>query len=102
MSIKKQILKSKPLAKVSFKISKSEGLDAKKAFLVGDFNAWSETSHPLKALKDGSFSITIELETGREYQFRYLLDESTWINDSEADNLIPGGIGNEKNGIIIL
>lgn len=102
MGIKKQILKSKPVAKVSFKIAKNDANNAKQAALVGDFNNWSENSHPFKALKDGSFSITIELETGHNYQFRYLLDGTTWINDNEADSFQANGFGEEQNGVIEL
>jgi 1,4-alpha-glucan branching enzyme len=100
MSIKKQVMKSKPVCKVSFKISKKDAEGAKQANLAGDFNKWSETSHPFKALKDGSFSLTINLETGKNYQFRYLLDGNKWINDNEADNFVPGGIGAEENSVL--
>jgi 1,4-alpha-glucan branching enzyme len=102
MSIKKQILKSKPVCKVSFKLSNELAQGAKAAFLVGDFNNWNETSHEMKPLKDGSFSFSLDLETGHNYQFRYLLDGTTWINDDEADSYQPSGIGQEQNGIILL
>lgn len=102
MGIKKQILKSKPVAKVSFKIAKNDANNAKLAVLAGDFNNWSETSHPFKALKDGSFSITIELETGRNYQFRYLLDGNIWINDKDADSFQTSGFGDAQNSVIEL
>ena len=35
--------------KVNFTIS---DLDAKKVFLVGDFNRWDERKHPMKKLKN--------------------------------------------------
>ncbi len=102
MSIKKQVLKSKPVCKVTFKLSKAEAQGAKTAFLVGDFNNWSETSHEMKALKDGSFSTNIDLETGKSYQFRYLLDGNTWLNESEADSYSNSGISNEENCVLEL
>lgn len=102
MSIKKQVLKSKPVCKVTFKIEKENALNAQSAFLVGEFNNWNEASHEMKALKDGSFSINIDLETGRSYQFRYLLDGAIWINDNEADSYEASGIGDEQNAVVVL
>ncbi len=75
---------------------------ASKVNLTGDFNNWNETSDEMNSLKDGSFSLTLDLETGREYQFRYLLDGSTWINDEAADSSCPSGFGNSLNSVISL
>lgn len=102
MSIKKQFLKSKPVCKVSFKVMKGQVPQADRIFIVGDFNNWNETADELKPLKDGSFSHTIELETGREYQFRYLANGNVWFNDEEADSYVSGGVGNEQNGVLSL
>jgi 1,4-alpha-glucan branching enzyme len=102
MSIKKQVLKSKPVCKVTFKIEKENAMGAKSAFIVGEFNNWNETSHEMKVLKDGSFSINLDVETGRSYQFRYLLDGNIWINDSEADSYAASGIGEELNAVVVL
>ncbi len=102
MSIKKQFLKSKPVCKVSFKLTKDQVKDAGKVYLVGDFNNWNESADELKPLKDGSFSQTLELESGREYQFRYLVDGKTWVNDEEADGYIASGLGDSQNAIIAL
>ena len=102
MSIKKQFLKSKPVCKVGFKLAKDQAMNAAKVNLVGDFNNWNETSDELKPMKDGSFSLTLELESGREYQFRYLVDGSNWINDEEADRFENSGLGDSQNGVISL
>jgi hypothetical protein len=53
-------------------------------------------------LKDGSFSATLELETGREYQFRYLADGKNWINEPEADKFVPSGFGDAENAVVVL
>jgi len=101
MSIKKQILKSKPVCKVSFKVSKELANGATKVNVAGEFNHWSETSDEMNALKDGSFSLSMDLETGRSYQFRYLLDGATWINDDAADRYQDSGF-NSQNSVIEL
>jgi 1,4-alpha-glucan branching enzyme len=102
MSIKKQFLKSKPVCKVGFKLSKEVASGAAKANVVGDFNNWNETSDEMSSLKDGSFSLSLDLETGRTYQFRYLLDGTTWVNDEAADAYEASGFGDAKNAVIVL
>ncbi len=102
MSVKKQFLKSRPVCKVGFKVEKEVAGGAGSMSLVGDFNGWNPGAHPMKALKDGSFTVTIDLETGREYQFRYFADNQHWLNEVEADTMVPGGVGEEQNSVISL
>ncbi|MHC1774039.1 MAG: isoamylase early set domain-containing protein [Lentimicrobium sp.] len=102
MSIKKQFSKSKPVCKVTFKLSKSQVQNAGKVNIVGDFNNWNESTDELKSLKDGSFSHSLDLESGREYQFRYLLDGTTWMNDENADRYVKSGLGDSDNAVISL
>lgn len=85
MSIKKQFLKSKPICKVTFKIDADQSNGATTAQVIGSFNNWDQTENVMKPLKTGGFSLSLDLETGKEYQFRYLLDGKIWINDPESD-----------------
>lgn len=101
MSIKKQFLKSKPVCKVSFKVTKEMANGASKVNVAGKFNNWNETSDEMNALKDGSFSLSLDLETGQSYQFRYLLDGSVWINDEAADRYEDSGF-NSQNSVVDL
>lgn len=91
MAIKKKFLKTKPICKCTFSLPKEAAPDAHQVTLVGDFNNWQTKSHVLKQLKSGDFKVDIDLETGRRYQFRYLIDGETWANDWHADDyvLIP-------------
>jgi len=102
MSIKKQFLKSKPVCKVSFKVSKEQAENASEIAIVGDFNQWDPKAEVMKPLKDGSFSHTIELATGSEYQFRYLADKQVWLNEEEADKFAETAFGDAKNAVIVL
>lgn len=100
MSIKKQILKSKPVCKVTFKLSKADVGNASGVAILGDFNGWNPTADVMAQLKDGSFSHTIELATGASYRFRYLADGANWFDDAEADaheNSEFGSINNVIN-----
>lgn len=86
--VKKQYLKTKAKCKVTFEIP-PKTIKAETVFLVGDFNNWDEEATPLKQMKDGRFTVTLELEPGREYQFRYLVDGINWHNDWQADKYVP-------------
>jgi hypothetical protein len=44
----------------------------------------------------------LDLEPGREYQFRYLLDEKIWGNDSDADKLVSSPYGDSENSVIVI
>lgn len=98
MSLKKQVLKSRPVCKVTFRVSKEAADGAKTIYVVGDFNHWDETASPLKRLKSGEFTTMLELDTTRdEYQFRYLYDGENWENEWEADGYADNGNGGENS-----
>jgi 1,4-alpha-glucan branching enzyme len=94
---KRQFLKNKAVCKVTFKFK----TEAKSLVLVGDFNGWEETATPMKKAKDGSFSVTVEMESGFEQQFRYIADGKIWLNDEAADKYIVSSLGSE-NSVVIL
>ena len=56
----------------------------------------------MKKLKNGAFTTTLDLEPGREYQFRYLLDEKIWGNERDADKSVPTPYGDSENSIIVI
>jgi len=102
MSLTKQYLKSKPVCKVTFRVPAEAARDANTVHIVGDFNSWDIYALPLQKLKDGTFKVTVELETNHEYQFRYLIDENTWENDWEADKYVPTPFGNSENSVVVV
>lgn len=102
MSTTKKYLKSKPLCKVTFKLPKGIAVGAKEVALLGEFNNWSPATHILEGSKDGSFKTTIDLETGKSYEYRYLIDGAKWVNDDAPDSLTASGIGEELNSVLSL
>ncbi len=97
--IKKQFLKSKPVCKATFTFPVQAAPEAKKVEILGDFNNW-EDGVKMKKQKNGIFKAIVELETGKEYQFRYLIDGETWENDWEADKYIATPYGTENSVVI--
>ena len=102
MAIRKQYLKSRPTCKVTFTVSNILGKGFKRANVVGEFNDWSTSAMPMRRLKTGAFSTTVELPVGRAYQFRYLLGHSHWTNDPDADDTLPTTFGDAYNSVIRL
>jgi len=102
MSIKKQFSKSKPVCKVTFTVGAEVINGGKEVAVLGEFNNWDPSEDTMRKLKDGSFSKTIELEVGHEYQFRYLVDGKVWINDTEADKYLHSGVAAEQNSVVAL
>jgi DNA end-binding protein Ku len=70
-------------------------VDAERVAVVGDFNGWSPDRDLLAPADNGSFSRTVELEVGRHYRFRYLLDGERWENDPQADEYVPNDFGGD-------
>ncbi len=103
MSIKKQFLKSKPVCKVTFSLNSEEVANAEKVQLVGDFNGWNvDEAIDLKKFKNGTFKTTLDLDTEKEYQFKYLIDSEKWENDGEADKYVNNGVSAEDNFVVAL
>lgn len=90
--LKKSYTKNGRSCRVTFKYDNTEG--AESAVLAGEFNDWDLGATPMKRLKDGSFSVTISLESPRAYRYRYVLDGNVWVSDPEAD----GTVGNDYGG----
>ena len=101
MSLKKRFLKSKPECKVTFTLDKEACFDAESVNLVGDFNDWDKEETILKKSKTGDYSVTLNLEVGKDYHFRYLIDGEKWVNDWEADYYAPTEF-NSENSVVRL
>ncbi|MBC8412295.1 MAG: isoamylase early set domain-containing protein [Nitrospira sp.] len=101
MSLKKQYVKTSGKCKVTFRLPKEAALDAQLVNIVGDFNNWSITETPMQKLKNGDYKIVLELNSEREYKFRYLIDATKWENDWSADKYIPNGFGGEDSVVVV-
>ena len=58
--------------------------DAKSVVIVGEFNDWSITKHPLERDVDG-FETVVLLAPGRTYRYKFLVDGTDWESDWHAD-----------------
>ncbi|MFV0365026.1 MAG: isoamylase early set domain-containing protein [Mangrovibacterium sp.] len=100
MSLKKQVLKSKPITKVTFRVSKEMAENAESIAIVGDFNEWDIIATPMKKLKNGEYSVVVELEQNKTYAFRYIID-GEWYNELEADGQEANEFGSENSLVAV-
>ena len=73
------------------------GVGAQSAAVCGEWNDWSADADVMRRDAEGGFSTTVDLEAGRAYRFRYLLDGERWDNDWAADAYLPNGFGGDDS-----
>jgi hypothetical protein len=78
-------------ASVTFTLAAAVG--ASHAAIGGEWNNWSPDRDVMELAEGGGFTHTVELEPGRTYRFRYLLDGHRWENDWAADSYVPNDHG---------
>jgi 1,4-alpha-glucan branching enzyme len=68
--------------------------------VAGSFNGWDQNSHPLTRLENGDFRLKVEVDAGRKYEFRFLIDEIQWENAWNADKYVWSDFGGCENSVI--
>jgi len=79
-------------AKVTFVLPKEAVENAEIVAVLGDFNNWQD-GIVLSKQKDGSFQTAVELEKGRTYEYRFLINGEKWENDWAAEAYAPTPFG---------
>ena len=100
MSIHKTMLPDKGVCKVTFTLTDTLVDCPKEAALLGDFNNWESGTGKMQKSAKGYFEKTIELPLGRDYQFRYFVNNSKWENDWQADAYGSIPFSDEENMVI--
>lgn len=86
---------------MTFRLPAEAVAGAGRVNLAGEFNGWNTESTPLKRLKNGEFTVDVELDPGREYRFRYLIDGERWENDWCADRYAPNRFGGDDSVVSV-
>ena len=81
-------------ANVTFTVDPQVG--AETAAVCGEWNDWSADVGVMRRDPEGGFSVTVGLDAGRAYRFRYLLDGQRWDNDWAADAYQPNDGGDDS------
>ena len=93
----KTYYKTKDYCKVkfSFKIENAETVE-----ILGLNRDWQK-SITMSKKKDGSFSADVTLPKDSKHEFKYLVNETEWLNEPEADGQQPNLFGG-SNSVIVL
>ena len=91
--IKSRAAKGK--ARVTFTVDPRVGAQA--AAVCGEWNDWSADADVMRRDAEGGFSVTVDLDAGRAYRFRYLLDGQRWDNDWAADAYVRNDFGGDDS-----
>lgn len=89
MSINKKLIKTRKVYKVDFELPESFVPNAKEVRLLGEFNNWDWNNAPVMKNSKGVYKLKFELKQGKKYEYRFLADETVWVNDDNADAYVP-------------
>jgi 1,4-alpha-glucan branching enzyme len=82
--------------RVTFVLQRPE---ADTVHLVGDFTDW-QPSKAMRRTGKGTWRVGVELRSGHEYGFRYLVDGVHWVNDPSADKYVPNPYGSDNSVVV--
>jgi len=99
--LKKEILKSKPIAKITFTLPIEAIAGAKEVRILGEFNNWDWATAPIMKANKKNYTATLNLAAGKTYEFRYKGDNGVWANDWAADNYVPAPY-NVDNCVVVV
>lgn len=99
--LKKRYLKTRPTCKVTFCLPAKMVGDGAEVALAGEFNGWNLAADQMKRLRNGDHTLTKELETGKEYRFRYIINGVRWENDRCADRYTPNPYGGDDSVVTV-
>jgi 1,4-alpha-glucan branching enzyme len=65
--------------RVAFSAPPIEG--CKSLYLVGWFDEWKESAFLMEPREDGGWELTLELDRGCEYLYRFRTEDGIWLRD---------------------
>ena len=95
--LKKKYFKTKDVCEVTFE----HEVEAKEVALVAESNDWQPIEMK-KRRKDGVFYTKVRLPNDGRFQYRYLLNNDSWSNDTAADAYVPNEYGSDNSVVITL
>ncbi len=95
--VQKIYLKKKDYCKVKFTFNAE---NAETVEIMGLNSDW-ENSIVMSRKKDGSFTCDVSLPKNTQHEFKYLVNETLWLNEPEADSENPNVFGGSNSVIHI-
>jgi hypothetical protein len=95
--IQKTYYKTKDYCKVKFSFKPENAETVAIAGLNGDW----QNLVTMSKKKDGTFTAEVSLPKESQHEFKYVIDESLWVNDPEADKEATNEFGG-INSVLVL
>lgn len=95
--VQKTYFKTKDYCKVKFAVNIE---NAETVEILGLNSDW-ENAITMRRKKDGTFTCDVSLPKNLKHEFKYLVNQTEWINEPEADTEHPNVFGG-SNSVIIL
>ncbi len=96
--IQKTYFKTKDYCKVKFTL-KPENAEAVETVAIAGLNSDWQTLINMSKKKDGTFTAEVSLPKESVHEFKYLVNESEWLNDPEADKQKKNEFGSSNSVI---
>lgn len=93
MSVTKKFSKDKTKCNVTFTLPKELIQGGNNVLLLGEFNNWNPAEGIALVVKKGEYKTVLKLETGKRYEYRYLVDGHLWTNDVTPDGFVSNPFG---------
>jgi 1,4-alpha-glucan branching enzyme len=94
----KKFFKTKNETEVTFEFKRD---NVSCVALVADFNDWQPVSMKFNRKKQ-AFRLKVRLPKNGSFHFRYLLDNSEWENDHNADQYLPNSYGSDNSVVLTI
>ncbi len=85
------------MVRVTFRMPAVDNCDG--LYLVGWFSEWDESVYPMERGACGGWFITLELEAGCTYEYRFRTLDGRWLNDPVGPSA-PAALGLNTSFII--
>ena len=81
------------LAPITFRFPAGLARGARRVAVVGSFNGWDPTAHPMSRPADGDWSVTVYLPPGRVV-YLFDVDGEHWLDPDDQERM-PNAWGSE-------
>ena len=103
MAIEKKYSSDKKVCRVKFSLPKEINENFKEICVVGDFNNWDPHKNKMSHTDaNGSTCLELDLESGKEYHFKYLCDNEVWLIEPDADRQVETHYGDSQNSVLVI
>ena len=100
--LKREYSRDKTRCRVTFWLPQAAAPGATTVVVAGRFNDWSVDRHAMVQLANGDFQLELQLEAGREHEFRFLVDGVRWENAWNADKYVWSDHAQGENSVIVI